>query len=530
MQPVGHLFSKFPRMVRDLGRTCGRQVRIEFEGQETGLDKSLLEAIRDPLTHAVRNSVDHGIESPEDRIRAGKPAEGVLRLRAFHQSGWVVIEVIDDGAGISTERVLAKAIERGMVTPEMAASMSEREVLQLLFVAGFSTAKQVTNVSGRGVGMDVVRANVEKVGGSVDLESRLGLGTTVRLRVPLTLAIVPALVVRSGGMSFALPQNALVELVYVPLRDAQTAIERIGAAELYRLRERLLPLVWLDRLLELQHKPAIEQHGFYIAVVESEGRRFGLVVDDLMAPEEIVVKPLSSALREIGMFSGATVLGNGLLALILDVAAAGARAGVRSMAEAANSAGAVAEAAQARIKYPQTEIQSSMMIFEVTTGERIAVPLNLVERIESVPLEEIEFAGGRAVLQYRGEVLTLEDEGEVLRQLGVVWGGDAPEERLSEPGQWNKEKWAASSNAVNQGDSARAATVLICLRPGPHGAKHAGIVVRRILDITAGTMLAEDPAGLGNRLAMVRDRITTVHRDFVENLAAQDAAALQEVA
>jgi two-component system chemotaxis sensor kinase CheA len=529
MQPVGHLFGKFPRMVRDLGKTCGRLVRIEFEGQETGLDKSLLEAIRDPLTHAVRNSVDHGIESPEERMKARKPAEGVLRLRAFHQGGWVVIEVIDDGAGISIERVRTKAIERGLVTAEQAASMSERELLQLVFVAGFSTASQVTNVSGRGVGMDVVRANVERVGGSVELESRLGVGTTLRLRVPLTLAIVPALVVRSGGASFALPQNSLVELVYVPQREAGAAIERIGSAELYRLRERLLPLVWLDRLLELKPIAEEEERGFYIAVVESEGRRFGLVVDDLMAPEEIVVKPLSSALREIGIFSGATVLGNGLLALILDVAATGARAGVRPMAEAADSGSSVAEAVPARSQSPRTEAQSSMMIFEVRTGERIAIPLSLVERIESVPLEEIEFAGGKAVLQYRGEVLPLEDEGEVLRQLGVSWGGDAPKERLSEPGQWIEEKWDASSSAGKQEDRVGAATVLICLRPGPHGTRRAGIVVRRILDITAGKLLGEDIAGFSGQLAMVKDRVTTMHSGFAAGLSAQ-AAVLKEVA
>ena len=228
MQPVGHLFGKFPRMVRDLAQTCGREVRIEFFGQETGLDKSLLEAIKDPLTHAVRNAVDHGIEPPAERVMAGKPSEGCVRLRAFHQSGSVVIEVADDGAGIAMERVLAKAVERGLVTAEQAAEMTEREALQLIFLPGFSTAAAVTTVSGRGVGMDVVRANVEKVGGSVELESQVGMGTTLRLRVPLTLAIVPALVVRSGGQSFALPQSALVELVYVPQRDAETAVERIG--------------------------------------------------------------------------------------------------------------------------------------------------------------------------------------------------------------------------------------------------------------------------------------------------------------
>src|SRR5580704_6871527 len=327
MQPVGNLFGKFPRMVRDLARTCGRDVRVEFTGQETGLDKSLLEAIKDPLTHAVRNAVDHGIEAPSVRVLAGKPAEGCVRLKAFHQSGSVVIEVADDGAGIPMERVLQKAVERNLVTAEQAAGMSEREALQLIFLPGFSTAAAVTTVSGRGVGMDVVRANVEKVGGSVEVESRRGEGTTLRLRVPLTLAIVPSLIVRSGGQYFALPQSALVELVDIPKREFGRTVQRVGSAEVYRLRERLLPMVWLNRLLGMEEVAAAETH--YLAVLEGDGCRYGLVVDDLMSPEEIVVKPLSPVLREIGLFSGATVLGNGTLALILDVGATAARGRVK---------------------------------------------------------------------------------------------------------------------------------------------------------------------------------------------------------
>jgi two-component system, chemotaxis family, sensor kinase CheA len=521
MQPVGHLFGKFPRMVRDLARTCGRQVRIEFEGKVTGLDKSLLEAIRDPLTHAVRNSVDHGIEPAEERVKAGKAAEGLVRLRALHQGGSVVIEVMDDGAGISVARVLATAVERRLVTAEQAEKMTEREALQLVFVAGFSTAKEVTNISGRGVGLDVVRANVERVGGSVELESRVGLGTTLRLRVPLTLAIVPALVVRSGGQSFALPQSSLMELVYVPRRDVAMAVETIGTAELYRLRGRLLPLVWLDRLLGLEQSVGADAIGLYIAVVESEGCRFGLVVDDLMAPEEIVVKPLSAVLRGIGVFSGATVLGNGMLAMILDVAATGARAGVRPVTEPER----VVE-----VPGPVTriEMESSMVIFEVRTGERMAMPLALVERIESVPVGEIEFAGGRAVLQHGGELLTLEDEGEVLRELGVTWGDDAARTRVPAPGQWITARWASSGGGAGA-DVVEAATVLICLRPGARGMRRAGVIVRRVLDITAGTMLAED-AEFAGRLAMVRDRVTTVHQEPAEQVDGPAAAILREVA
>lgn len=470
MQPVGNLFGKFPRMVRDLARTCGRDVRIEFSGQETGLDKSLLEAIKDPLTHAVRNAVDHGIESPADRVLAGKPAEGCLRLRAFHQSGSVVIEVADDGAGIALERVLAKAIERGLVTPEQAKEMTEREALQLIFLPGFSTAAAVTTVSGRGVGMDVVRANVEKVGGSVELESKVGLGTTLRLRVPLTLAIVPALVVRSGGQSFALPQTALVELVYIPARDAAQVVERVGASEVYRLRERLLPMIWLDRLLGLKSKA--ESHGFYMAVLEAEGCRYGLVVDDLLAPEEIVVKPLSAVLREIGLFSGATVLGNGTLALILDIAATAARAGVKPVMD---------EQEEQAVEVRQDE--ASFLVFEDRARERTALPLGVVERIESVPFSRIEYANGRALLQYRGELLQLRDDGRVLDEFETLQDEEA------------------------------SATILICGDPQTTSSR-MGIVVRKVLDVSDGTLLEKEAANGEMDLALVKERLTTIFRGF----------------
>jgi two-component system chemotaxis sensor kinase CheA len=474
MQPVGNLFGKFPRMVRDLARTCGREVRIEFFGQETGLDKSLLEAIKDPLTHAVRNSVDHGIESPTDRVLAGKPAEGRVTLKAFHQGGSVVIEVSDDGGGIAMERVLAKAIERSLVTADQAAEMSEREALQLIFLPGFSTASAVTTVSGRGVGMDVVRANVEKVGGSVELESKVGIGTTLRLRVPLTLAIVPALVVRSGGQSFALPQTTLMELVYIPARDAAQLVECIGDAEVFRLRERLLPMVWLDRLLGM--KNSSDSHGFYMAVLEAEGCRYGLVVDDLLAPEEIVVKPLSAVLREIGLFSGATVLGNGTLALILDIAATAARAGVKPVIEEE-------EALAVEVRQKNEE---SFLVFEDRVRERTALPLGVVERIESVPLDQIEYASGRALLQYRGELLPLRDDGGVLDEMDI-------------PGLLNEHA---------------SATVLICGDAGSKIIQRMGVVVRRVLDVSEGALLERDVASVDIELALVKDRVTTIFRGF----------------
>jgi two-component system chemotaxis sensor kinase CheA len=386
--------------------------------------------------------------------------------------------------------------------------MTQREALQMIFVAGFSTAKEVTSVSGRGVGMDVVRANIDKVGGSVEVESIVGVGTTVRLRVPLTLAIVPALVVESGGQSFVLPQNSVIELVYVPHRNAATAVERMGRAELYRLREELLPLVWLNRLLRLEQNPDIETRGFYIAVLESEERRFGLVVDDLKAPEEIVVKPLSKVLGRIGIFSGATVLGNGMLALILDVAAVGVRAGIRPETDTVPTANEGSE--RLRGKAPRTEsaclsLEHSMVVYESWKrgfGEGsnpawMAIPLSAVERIERVPLGRIEYADGRALLQYGGELLPLEDDNAPLADLH-----------------------ATTTGAM--------VTVLVCLRPGAHGDHRVGIVVRRVLDVSAGQLLAPNEELCGSQLALVNNRITTVPREFARHSG--DSVALQEVA
>ena len=487
MQPVGHLFSKFPRMVRDVALNCGKSVRIEFSGQETGLDKSLLEAIKDPLTHAVRNSIDHGIEVPAAREAAGKSPEGIVQLRAYHHNGTVVIEVEDDGGGISTTRVLAKAVERGLVTEEQAAAMTEREALQLIFQPGFSTAAKITHVSGRGVGMDVVLANVEKVGGTVEIESREGKGTLLRLRVPLTLAIVRALVVRSGGQSFCVPQSSLAELVYVPWREVSTQVEWIGEAELFRLRERLLPMVRLDRLLALEAAPGdLQTHGFYLVVLESEGCQYGMVVDDLMAPEEIVVKPLSPVLRQIGLFSGATVLGTGSLAMILDVGAVGVRAGVRTAPQ--ELAGAMPAAAAA-------EANSSFLIFEEGQGQRtarMALPLSVVVRIESVALKDVEYAGERPLLQYRGELLPLEDRGGILRGLS-----------------------ADNADAM--------ATVLICQKPARVGERRAelrggqriGLVVRRVVEVATGDLMETDAELCTERLALVNERLTVVHEGFL---------------
>ena len=483
MQPVSNIFSKMPRMVRDLSQALGRRVRLEVEGQDTELDKSLLEAIKDPLTHAVRNSLDHGIEPPEARVAAGKNPEGILKLRAAQEGSHVIIEVSDDGAGIAVEKVRQKAIERGAITAGRAVHLGERELLQLIFLPGFSTADAVTNVSGRGVGMDVVRTNVEKIGGKVEIDSRAGKGTTLRLRIPLTLAIIPALIVRSVNQSFALPQGALSELVHISSEQAATAIEWIENVPLYRLRGKLLPLVFLDRLLMpgVEHKAVSERDNF-IAVLDPDGRRFGLVVDGLADPEEIVVKPLSAVLKDIGLFSGATVLGNAELALILDPGAIALKAGV-AMREEEPACAVEGEPGAGAVKGLE-------YLLVEASGRQAAVPLTDVLRIEQVPLKRIEYIGYRPVLNFEGQLLPVEDSGGVLAAL--------------------------------EGNPEAQIIVVVCRE----GNRHVGIAVSHVLDVAAGGDLFQ--AGTARRtggVTLLKNRVTgVVDLGGVAPLAAGDEA------
>jgi len=332
MQPIGNIWSQFPRTVRDVALGCGKQVNIEMEGKETELDKTIIEAIKDPLTHLVRNSVDHGIELPEDRVKAGKNPAGRLILRAFHEGGQVIIEISDDGAGLNIERIRQKAVERGLITPEQAQRMPDREIFNLIFLPGFSTAAKITNVSGRGVGMDVVKTNVEKIGGTVDLQSTLGRGTTVRVKIPLTLAIIPALMISCGGNRYAIPQVSLLELVRLEDAEAVTGIELVHGVPVHRLRGRLLPIVYLRRELQVDRTDAAKTEGdaINIVVLQADGRQFGLVVDAINDTEEIVVKPLRKQLKNLKTFAGASIMGDGKVALILDVVGLAQRANVVS--------------------------------------------------------------------------------------------------------------------------------------------------------------------------------------------------------
>ena len=471
MQPVSNIFSKMPRIVRDLSQVLGRRARLEVEGQDTELDKSLLEAIKDPLTHAVRNSLDHGIEPPDARMAAGKDPEGILKLRALQEGSHVIVEVVDDGAGIDAGRVRRKAMERGVISNERAAQMGERELLQLIFVPGFSTAAAVTNVSGRGVGMDVVRTNVEKIGGKVEIDSRVGKGTTLRLRIPITLAIIPALIVRSLGQSFALPQGSLSELVHVPAEQADKAIEWIEGAPLYRLRGNLLPLVFLSRLLQAAsaHSNEREQDSF-IAVLDVDGRRFGLVVDGLADPEEIVVKPLSPVLKNIGLYSGATVLGNAELALILDPGAIAAKADV-TIAVHEETVRTAGEQESSR-----SEKAVEYLLVEVA-GRRAAVLLDDVLRIEQIQLSRIEYIGYRPVLNFEGMLMPLEDSGELI---GAVRDNRGYEPKI---------------------------IVVVCRE----GNRHVGIAVSQVLDVATGKELFESGSHRrADGVTLLKDRVTGV--------------------
>jgi two-component system chemotaxis sensor kinase CheA len=466
-----------------LSQSLGRRVHLQVEGQDTELDKSLLEAIKDPLTHAVRNSMDHGIEPPDVRQAAGKNPEGILKLRAAQEGSHVIVEVSDDGAGVDVKKVVKKAIEHGIITAARAAQLGEREQMQLIFLPGLSTSDVVTNVSGRGVGMDVVRTNVERIGGKVEIDSRFGKGTTLRMRIPLTLAIIPALIVRSVNQSFALPQGALSELVHIPKAQAATSIEWIEEAPLYRLRGNLLPLVFLDQMLMpgAAHKDASERDSF-IAVLDADGRRFGLVVDGLADPEEIVVKPLSGVLKDIGIFSGATVLGNADLALILDPGAIAMKAGVTLREE---------EAARAAESQASVEAVKSLeyLLVEVA-GHQAAVALTDVLRIEQLPLKKIEYIGFRPVINFEGQLLPVEDSGGVLT--------------------------AAEGNAEAQ------VIVVVCRE----GNRQVGIAVSHVLDVAAGGELFE--AGSTQRtsgVTLLKEHVTgVVDLGGVAPLAAEQSA------
>ncbi len=407
MQPIGMVWNTLPRVVRDMAVSLGKQIRLEMDGADTELDRTIIEAIKDPLVHLVRNSCDHGIEPPEARALAGKPAQGRLSLRAYHEGGQVNIEIGDDGAGIDVARVKQKAVEKGLLRSEQAEKLSDREALSLIFQPGFSTAKSVTNVSGRGVGMDVVKSNIEKIGGVVDIISRPGEGATVKLKIPLTLAIIPGLVITSGGERFVIPQVSLLELVRLDGDSSEKRIEHVHGTAVYRRRGSLLPVAYLNRVLGLKSAEGAEVVS--MVVLQAEDRQFGLIVDGINDTQEIVVKPLGKQLKGITVYAGATIMGDGRVALILDVLGIGQSAGVLTESREQARA-AIEQKAQAGI-----ELQR-LLLFRAGSFDRLAVPLSLVARLEEFPRSVIEHAGGCQVVQYRNRILPLVPLRSVLEQ------------------------------------------------------------------------------------------------------------------
>ncbi|HUJ79841.1 MAG TPA: chemotaxis protein CheW [Nitrospiria bacterium] len=472
MQPIGNIWSRFPRAVRDLSVACEKKVRLELDGRGTELDKSILEAIRAPLMHVIRNAVDHGIELPEARLAAGKPPEGVLSVRAFHEGGNVNIEICDDGAGIDPARIKRRALEQHLISEQEAERMSAAELTNLIFLPGFSTAEKVTNVSGRGVGMDVVKSNIEKIGGAIEVSSQLGRGTRLRIKIPLTLAIIPALMVSACGEFFAIPQANLLELVRVD-KAAGERIEVIQDVEVYRLRGKLLPLLRLGRLLDLApagSNPSESEaerargDGINIVVLQSGGRPFGLVVDEVLDGQEIVVKPLGRQLKGVQVFAGATIMGDGRVALILDVAGL-AKDGVISTP--ADEQGDVMHVEHADDDAMERQ---TLLVFSISGEDRYAVPLAVVARLEEFNPNIIERAAGREVVQYRDSLLPL-------IRLDRALGLPPPQSSLTMP-------------------------VIVFAQ----GDRSIGLVVGRILDVTSERMVihqsAMGAAGIGGSVVI----------------------------
>jgi len=469
MQPIGQVWAKMPRIVRDLANQLGRVVQLDMEGHETELDRSLLEALKGPLTHLVRNALDHGIEDPARRAALGKPPTGRLSLRARHQSGQVVVEIADDGAGIDPARIADAAVARGIVSPEQVARMDGKEIMQLVFRPGFSTAAAVTNVSGRGVGMDVVRTDIERIGGSVDLSSQVGVGTTCRVRIPLTLAIIPALVVGDGGERYAIPQANLVELVRVEAEQLASSVERLAGATVLRLRGHLLPLVSLSEALGGPQHPLLRgdragRDALTVVVVQSDGVRFGLCVEEVHDTQEIVVKPIGRQLKGLATYAGATIMGDGRVALILDVQGLAATTGVdETPAE----------------EEPETPVAvadlESLLVLEVAAGRRATLPLRAISRLEEFDPALVERSGDVEVVQYRDGILPL------VRLAPAIGLADA---------------------------SAPAGRLCVVVHEGAGG--RVGIVIDRVLDVVETAVVRSDVGRRAGVLgsAIVEDRVT----------------------
>jgi two-component system chemotaxis sensor kinase CheA len=476
MQPISSIWRKLPRFTRDLALKFGKEVEIEMEGEETDLDKSVIEAIKGSLLHLVRNSVDHGIESPDVREERGKPRAGKLKLRAHHDGGSVVIEVRDDGSGLDQERIIDRALEAGLITKEQGLRLSRQEIDALVFQPGFSTASEVTNISGRGVGLDVVRANVESMGGSIELQSEPGQSTSFRVKIPLTLAIVSVLLVKAESHRIAIPQASVVELIRLEEGKEGSRIEDLGGVPVFRLRGKLLPLVFLDHELGLDPNHEVPD-GANIVVLQGDDRQFGLVVAGVEDSQEIVVKPLGSMLAGLP-FAGATILGDGQIALILDVFRLGLAAGVVSEKHAHTVATQISKAVEKRQK-------SERLVYLHGEGdERLALDFNQVNRLEYFPRTSIEHVGNQLLVQYGDDILQLVEIQQALP------------ERRHEP------------RSPSERLQVETVPVVVCTVRG----RRIGLIAHRIVDIVDEDLRARR---LGSRdgvknCAVIRDRVTEI--------------------
>lgn len=465
MQPMNTIFQKFPRVVRDLAIANQKQVQIHIEGAETELDRTLIEHIKDPLTHLIRNCVDHGIELPDVRVAQGKHPQGQLSIRAFHEQGKVNLEISDDGQGIDPERLKQRSQQLGILTSTQAEALSDREAFDLMFLPGFSTAERVTNLSGRGVGMDVVRSNLELVNGTIEVRSQINIGTTFRIKIPLTLAIVSALLISSGNERFAIAQTNIQELVR--LEGQQIAqIETLYDVPVYRLRNTLLPLVYLNSVLQLTDK-VTDGELVYIVVIQADEYQFGVVVDAIDDVQEIVVKPLGKQLKDLAVYAGATILGDGEIALILDAV---------GLARQSNAIAQLQKRLSAIAPTTSTETLDRQLILLVEGPEkaRMSIPMLAAVRLETFPLSAIERVGNQALVKYHDRILPLID-------LYQVFGGSVPD----------REELAVVVVALNANSS-------------------VGIVVDRIVDIVEDALSFKGAATRpGVRFcASIQDQVT----------------------
>jgi two-component system chemotaxis sensor kinase CheA len=400
MQPIGNAWQKLPRIVRDLSGELGKQIELEMHGADTELDRQVLDLIKDPLTHMVRNSADHGLETPAERVAGGKGEQGTIRLSAYHEGGHIIICIADNGRGLNTEKIKAKAVSSGLVTEAELEKMSEAQIHKFIFAPGFSTAAAVTSVSGRGVGMDVVRTNIDQIGGTIDIKSVAGEGSSVTIKIPLTLAIVSALIVEAAGDRFAIPQLSVVELVRARA-NSEHRIERIKDTAVLRLRNKLLPLIHLKKLLKIDDGSTSDPENGFIVVTQVGSQTFGIVVDGVFHTEEIVVKPMSTKLRHIDMFSGNTILGDGAVIMIIDPNGI-----AKALGASGNAAHEMAEE-HAAAHASTAEQMTSLLVFRAGTSQPKAVPLALVTRLEEIAADKIELSNGRHMVQYRDQLMPL---------------------------------------------------------------------------------------------------------------------------